>query len=440
MYHQSSTSMDLYFLGRPSLTFSARLNMDGKILDQKITPGIVRNVRYTTPGTVASILASVDPPKKTVISVGDDNTVNATIPSRPLQDGNDLTEVDEMNLKLLHTLGVARQTVTASKGAIMFSQSSSVQMSVSFSNDAMASHIDPSISLRAEGRDERSNGSQYDTVRNLMLLAGEVAARWCHDRGIPVINRVTQRNPDQPDPRDFFRREILPLLLAPSNAHDQEGIATTGIQMNFLGPPGSSGLVPRSVYKQYMSLSGSVLPSTVPAPHLALGVEKFTRATSPLRRYSDLLLHWQIEAALVEEARIGKSLVGGTREDFLPFKKAEIDKFIPHLENRERNLKKAEAAAQRFWAIQLLIRAWKFDEAQLPLTFQLVAKDVRYSIKKIGGELLDLGGLNALMDHAEWFNLEDIKAGDAFEVKIRDLNAYDRVIYVEPIRRVESPA
>ena len=35
--------------GRPTLTFSAKLNNDGEILDHRVTPGIIRNIIYTTP-------------------------------------------------------------------------------------------------------------------------------------------------------------------------------------------------------------------------------------------------------------------------------------------------------------------------------------------------------------------------------------------------------
>jgi exoribonuclease-2 len=38
--------------------------------------------------------------------------------------------------------------------------------------------------------------------------------------------------------------------------------------------------------------------STQPEPHAGLGLERYTRATSPLRRYSDLLAHQQLRACL----------------------------------------------------------------------------------------------------------------------------------------------
>ena len=37
---------------------------------------------------------------------------------------------------------------------------------------------------------------------------------------------------------------------------------------------------------------------TSPAPHAGLGLEHYTQATSPLRRYVDLLVHQQLRAHL----------------------------------------------------------------------------------------------------------------------------------------------
>jgi exoribonuclease-2 len=42
--------------------------------------------------------------------------------------------------------------------------------------------------------------------------------------------------------------------------------------------------------------------SIEPGPHYGLGLDAYARATSPLRRYADLLVHQQIRAALRGEA------------------------------------------------------------------------------------------------------------------------------------------
>ncbi len=93
-------------------------------------------------------------------------------------------------------------------------------------------------------------------VTDAMLMAGEAAAGFCLEREIP-IPFATQAAPDQVErPADLaamyaYRRRFKPTQL-------------TG----------------------------------VPGPHFGLGMTRYARATSPLRRYSDLLVHQQIRAWL----------------------------------------------------------------------------------------------------------------------------------------------
>nr|MBP9603527.1 RNB domain-containing ribonuclease [Chromatiaceae bacterium] len=99
-------------------------------------------------------------------------------------------------------------------------------------------------------------------VMDAMLMAGEAVATFCRDRGIP-IPYVTQPAPDKVEqPTDLagmyaYRRRFKPSRLVGE-----------------------------------------------PAPHFGLGLPIYTRATSPLRRYSDLLVHQQLRAWLRGETLI----------------------------------------------------------------------------------------------------------------------------------------
>jgi len=94
-------------------------------------------------------------------------------------------------------------------------------------------------------------------VTDAMLMAGEAAARFCLERAIP-IPFATQPAPD---------RVETPADLAAMYAY-------------------------RRRFKPTRMLGA-------PEPHFGLGLPVYTRATSPLRRYSDLLVHQQIRAHLV---------------------------------------------------------------------------------------------------------------------------------------------
>jgi exoribonuclease-2 len=97
-----------------------------------------------------------------------------------------------------------------------------------------------------------------EMVTDLMLMAGEAVARYCLERDIPVPF-ATQAAPDQPaEPQGMaamyaYRRRFKPTKV-----------------------------------------------KTQPEPHAGLGLETYSRSTSPLRRYSDLLTHQQLRAHLAQ--------------------------------------------------------------------------------------------------------------------------------------------
>jgi exoribonuclease II len=93
-------------------------------------------------------------------------------------------------------------------------------------------------------------------VTEAMLMAGEAAARFCLERGIP-ISYATQ--------------------IAPDGAGQPRDLAAMYAR--------------RRTFKPTRMLS-------IPDLHAGLGLPLYTRATSPLRRYSDLLVHQQIGAWL----------------------------------------------------------------------------------------------------------------------------------------------
>ncbi len=95
-----------------------------------------------------------------------------------------------------------------------------------------------------------------ELVTDAMLMAGEGAARWCLERGI-AIPFATQAPPDA--------------------GESGEGLAATYARRRSFKPTRLAG---------------------APDVHAGLGLPLYIRATSPLRRYSDLLVHQQIRAAL----------------------------------------------------------------------------------------------------------------------------------------------
>ncbi|KFX90272.1 hypothetical protein V490_06528 [Pseudogymnoascus sp. VKM F-3557] len=407
---------------RPTLTFSAKMNAKGEMVDHKITAGIIRKVIYLTPATLGELLGNKASDPVEVLAVGDSETVtsfNDGVMHRDMATVESLSASDKANLKQLASLGDARRRYALLRGGIDLNNARA-SIVVKIDKDVNLDHYnsprastrvnsDPYISVSTPPATEGPN--IYGPVTNLMTLGGEIAAAWCSTRNIPIIYRVTQAHPDKPDPGAFFRDNVLPYVLR-----------------------GES--VPKDVQSAYVFAQGPVLPSSVPGPHVALGVEMYSKCTSPLRRFSDLLAHWQIHAALLEEAKTGKSLVGSEREDYLPFPKASVDILIPKMDGKEKALGAGRRGAERAWALQAVLRAWKFGQSKGwrdEWEFRVLGM--------MGGMVngfVDGLGLMAMMDKPAGIEPDEIREGDVFTARIKKVNPYEKSLLMEPLTRVST--
>ena len=122
---------------------------------------------------------------------------------------------------------------------------------------------------------------------------------------------------------------------------------------------------------RYGRLIGQTATSATPLEHFALGLPAYCKATSPLRRYIDMYTHWQIEAALRREAETGTALIGGGDESYLPLSRQAVEEYAAIAIHSERKISYAKTSATRHWIVQALHRAFYFDEAALPETFEV---------------------------------------------------------------------
>lgn len=99
--------------------------------------------------------------------------------------------------------------------------------------------------------------SAADMVREMMLLAGEAAARFAFKNNIP-FQYVSQESPEIP-------KEL---------------------------PPGLAG-----EYRKRRSMRSRKV-GTIPSVHAGLGIGMYSQVTSPLRRYGDLIAHQQLHLHL----------------------------------------------------------------------------------------------------------------------------------------------
>ena len=143
-------------------------------------------------------------------------------------------------------------------------------------------------------------------VAEMMILAGEVAGRYCEKHDLPVPFR-SQPQPELPPEEELI---ILPA-----------------------GPVRSCALrrcMPRSEI------------GITPARHASLALDSYTQVTSPIRRYTDLLTHFQLKAHL--------------RGEPLPFSRQQMQEIIYGVTSASAEATLVERQTNRYWGLEYLRR------------------------------------------------------------------------------------
>ena len=140
-------------------------------------------------------------------------------------------------------------------------------------------------------------------VGEWMILANEMAARYCQNHNLPALY-IAQPPPD----------EVV--------------------------PPASSFPTRRVFVQAARRLMKPSHLGTTPAPHAALGLEVYTQATSPLRRYHDLQMHRQIKHHLEYET----PLFNGERLQIIAASAQESSSAA----------RRCERESTRYWLLRML--------------------------------------------------------------------------------------
>jgi exoribonuclease-2 len=169
----------------------------------------------------------------------------------------------------------------------------------------------PEAVIKVKNNDEITiellDGSQSrQVVAEMMILAGEVAGKYCQAHNIPVPFR------GQPQPELPSDEELIQLPA---------------------GPVRSCALrrcMPRSEM------------STTPSRHASLGLDTYTQVTSPIRRYTDLLAHFQLKAHL--------------RGEELPFTREQMQEILYSVILSAQEAIAVERQTNRYWGLEYLRR------------------------------------------------------------------------------------
>lgn len=354
---------------RAVLTFSARVDQNGHILQTAIQPGIVRNIIKITPSALCLLLDGVAEPTQTRHRVGLPSGIILEPPIEPVVPKLTVKQLDD--LKHLYAIARARASWRLEDVVHLRELRPSVSIDFSYGMEGNAKNIseislpptaahtvkgDPVITLSTapfnQNQPQASQMKASQIVMEMMILASEAAANWCAERNVPILNRVTKRSDHNlavyraQSAGTFYREYVKPEIA--ENGHTRIHWALA-VRLK----------------------DGVPMTSVNPGPLKLIGVPNYAKVTTPIGRYSDLINHWQIESALREEARIGKSLVGSHDDQYLVFKKADLAQVIPRLRAREAVMKRFSVASHHFWTSLFFYRAEAYSETDLPETFTI---------------------------------------------------------------------
>lgn len=223
--------------------------------------------------------------------------------------------------------------------------------------------------------DVLEDSSSRQLVAEMMIVAGEVAARYGQKHNIPLPFR------GQPQPELPPEQELLQL---------------------------PAGFVRACAMRRCMPKSEM---SITPLRHSGLGLDTYTQATSPIRRYSDLLTHFQLKAHL--------------RGEVLPFSAEQLKEVMLSVSNVTQEVTMVERQTNRYWALEYLRR--NPDKVWQTVVLMWLREDSGLALI-----LLEELGLQLPM-----FFKRSVRLGEQLSVKVshsdphKDVIQFQEIIYQE---------
>lgn len=406
---------------RPTITFSSRIDRTGKVLETKIQHGIIRNIVSITPSELSSLLGDHSTVETRRLVVG--GKIPAVGSDRPLPN----LHINQLkDLQDLYTRAQSLWTRRTEAGGINFDFSSPNVRVFESSGEAGLKWDPPSLDrsrlVQGDPIIELTNSvsqglvkstfTPKNIVQEMMMLACQTAAAWCTERQIPVMYRGTIEPPTNDT---MSSEELKQLLLSYWNKQKE--------------PPLELAL-------RYTKSLGRAIAHSAPLRHNIIGVSGYVKVTSPLRRFSDMIAHWQIEAVIRYEARTRKMFNGAEITDLtrgvLPFSQRQLQESIVTLSPRERIISETQKSSVRFWTTLAFLRAFHYKEAPLPNAFKFWVQGVPDAtsrrIRGAFGSLPEYGVRAILTEH------DDVQIGDEWEVELDSVDMFNGNIHARPVR------
>ncbi|KAK0558103.1 3'-5' RNA exonuclease complex component [Tilletia horrida] len=326
--HQGVDMGSLRRAGTPSdatqraMTFSARINeTSGQASDYKITPSLVRNIRVCSYENVQNIFDGV----------GGLTT--------------DLRQSEQSDLLRLRKVAEAlgRRRV---RGGMFVTRQVSADVSVSKtaaidgSSDISKPHFYhgfPQVNVKLVRQADVVPGSTSMTmVSELMILAGQVMGAWAQDHDVPMVYRGHSFG----SPAELANARQVIMSVLQKDRERETGAIDLGaiLQINRVLPFVVSSDRPLP----HMAMGLGFSPSDG-ATSDALGTSGYVRCTSPLRRYADMITHWQVHAGLRALAR------GEKPSEKVPWSREMLSSHMDRISRMESWQRFLQRISVRYW-------------------------------------------------------------------------------------------
>ncbi|KZV88895.1 RNB-domain-containing protein [Exidia glandulosa HHB12029] len=342
--------------GQPmeTMTFSVRIHSSGEILETKVSAGYIRRPVIVSYDSVDRVLGPPYPETRYPFTPG------GKAPERP--EARPLSEDASRDLKSIERVAQSLRRKRMEQ-PLLFWQLEKPAISIPSErtgNLPVLPYIPdrpmyfdgyPIVSYGVEGT---IAGRAQLLVTECMILAARVASRTATQLKVPVLRRTLPSPQVQPERRDQFNQ-----LLASRDVDgrvDVSDVLRCGILIH----------------------SGSY--TLRPAEHAMLGIvdgEGYGRATSPLRRYLDMVTHWQLKAGLLREAGLQSPPM---------FTPRELKELGTEQGAREYENSRLMAENERYWAVDCVQRVLDANASgtsdPVPMTFDsIVISSITFDIR-----------------------------------------------------------
>ncbi|KAI9148602.1 3'-5' RNA exonuclease complex component [Blastocladiella emersonii ATCC 22665] len=338
-----------------ALTVSIRLDAAGEIADCKVQPSILHSVTprpyelvdsvldTNFPGVIRPpiaprVVSSVTPGADVTIA---ERTASRMSPTAAAWPGGPLTEVQTRDLRALQCIARRHAERRYAAGGFNASNWRPMVSVTPAPGTAFPSTVRDNVhpARRPEGlaaapeirlhRDLIALSPSRQVIAELMIMAGRATAQFASEHKVAVPFR-SQRVPSA---------EALGAL--PWHAADVLTAFTSRMK------PSSVLSLPDTLASA--GVLSAAENAVTPGPHYQMGITHesggYTKATSPLRRFTDMLGHFQLKAAL----RAAHGLPGAK-----PMAGDDLAPWLAAARPRERAIRTAQRAREAWWAAECL--------------------------------------------------------------------------------------